>query len=116
MVNMLDRQHVHDFLDRGVDDEGTAKQHDQRMTVERSDKQSTQIDMEQFLLEILDRVHHHEQKYDTKQDGNRNAPFAHRGLLFGWRPFRFDGDVEKVVEPQNRLQRDQHKEREQIVE
>ena len=104
----MDRKHVHDLLDRGVDDKGPSDQHDEGVHVELKLQQAAPVHSEKGGLEALDRRDHHEQQDDAQRDRQADANTSHPLLLVGRNPAGLDGDVQQVVEAEHSLQEDEH--------
>ena len=116
LLEVFQRHHVVDLLHRRVDDEAAAAEHDQRVTGDLALEYPVQVNPEERLLEGVDQLDDDEQERDPEQDGQTDAELPHLALMFRRYALRFDRDVEQVVEAEHRLQEDQHREGEQVVE
>jgi hypothetical protein len=106
---------MHDFLQRGVNDEYSASQHNQRMYVERAFNPAFPVDDSKRVLEVSQRRHQNKQHDKSQCDRNRDFQAPDDRLLTRFHPLRFNRNVEQVVKPQDRLQQNQHDKRHQVA-
>ena len=111
----MHHQHVEDFLECGVDEEGAARQHDEAVSREVG-LQKGDLDTEERALEGLDQHQNHEEQHDAHADGEDHAELADPLLILGRHLLGFDGNVEEIVEAEHGFQRGQHQERHQVLD
>ena len=107
------QQHVVDFLDGGVDDEGTANQDDDAVQIELAVNEFV-VEAEDRILEKIDNFQQHEQQNDAQDDGQADPQPAHPFLLIGRCPTGFEGNVEQIVDAEYGLQENEREEGDEV--
>ena len=90
MFDVLDRQHVGDFLDRRVDDEGSTRQRDQALKGELALKEAVEVEPEERLCQCVEQGNDDEEEDNPEQDGQADPPLADHRRLGLANPFGFD--------------------------
>ena len=116
MTGFVETQQVNDSVHCGVHDESSAQQEDDDRKVESPLQHSLPVNFEERLVEILDQVHHHEEQHHPQNDGDEYGVATHGLLLVCGGTPGLDGNVEQIVEPEHRLQKQQHHEIQEVRE
>ncbi len=102
------------LLHGGVDEEDTARQHDEAVAVDAGGEDEA-VEGEEGVLEGIDHVQDDEEQRDAQGDGEDDTPLAHPGFVARRHAPRLDGDVEQVVEAQHRFQRGEDEEGDEVL-
>ena len=116
-----------DLFHRRIHDETAPEEEDQRLEIERSadDRIGERHDTpgsgggvrclfdigvfedEKRLDNAGEDFHDHEEQHETQENGNRDPGLTHHRLFVCRCPLGLDRNVEQIVEPEHRLQKNQ---------
>lgn len=107
-VQVFDRQHMADFLERRVHDENAANDKNAGGKVHAAFYDSGIVEHEKRFRQRVDQTDHGEQQLNSQSDSDNIPPKSNRLLLGNGRALGINGNIRNVVEPQNRLKEAQH--------
>ena len=90
---MLDRQHVRNFLDRGVHDEATSEQEHHGRKIETAFNHTTEVNAEKWLGQRFEQANHDEQQGNAQRNRNQNSPASYCRLMRDGRTLGLNRDL-----------------------